>query len=197
MFFEVVFLLGAAHGFILALLLAGKKVNSLSNRILGSLIFVFSTDLAMASFLGFGLQSEYPHLIGLDFPITLLYGPLLYLYTKSLVTQAKSLRLRDWFHFLPFLLLLIYSIPFYLLPGSEKIALVSQSNGLEYGWEWITHFKVIFNICYLPFVVMMLLRYKNLLLAEDYSFEYNYQSIEVDKIAEGTILPFLSWKIEF
>lgn len=41
------------------------------------------------------------------------------------------------------------------------------------------------------------LQLKNLLMAEDYSYDYNYQTNKVDKIAEGTILPFLSWKIEF
>lgn len=170
MVFEVTFLLGAVHGIILAFLLAGKKVNSLSNRILGSLVFVFSTDLAMASFLGFDLQFEYPYLIGLDFPITLLYGPLLFLYTKSLVTQAKSLKPTDWIHFGPFLVMLFYTIPFYLLSGAEKIALVSQSSGLEYGWDWVAHVKVIFNICYLPFVVIMLMRYKRVLKDTQSSF---------------------------
>ena len=38
---------------------------------------------------------------------------------------------------------------------------------------------------------------KNVLMAKDYSFDYNYQTQQVDLIEEGTILPVLSWKAEF
>ncbi|MCG8373505.1 MAG: TonB-dependent receptor [Balneolales bacterium] len=41
------------------------------------------------------------------------------------------------------------------------------------------------------------LQIKNLLLSEDHSFEYNFLTNRVDQVNEGTILPFLSWKIEF
>ena len=41
------------------------------------------------------------------------------------------------------------------------------------------------------------LQIKNLLMAKDYTFDYNYQTEQVDVIEEGTILPFISWKIEF
>ena len=41
------------------------------------------------------------------------------------------------------------------------------------------------------------LQIKNLLMSQDKSFDYNHQTEQVDLIKEGTILPFLSWKIEF
>lgn len=42
-----------------------------------------------------------------------------------------------------------------------------------------------------------LLQIKNLFGARDYTFDYNYQTEQVDLIKEGTVLPILSWKIEF
>ncbi len=41
------------------------------------------------------------------------------------------------------------------------------------------------------------LQIKNLLAAKDQSFDYNFRTEQVDRIEEGTILPILSWKVEF
>ncbi|MEO1021581.1 MAG: TonB-dependent receptor [Bacteroidota bacterium] len=38
---------------------------------------------------------------------------------------------------------------------------------------------------------------KNVFLAQDYTFDYNFRTEQVDRIREGTILPILSWKVEF
>jgi len=42
-----------------------------------------------------------------------------------------------------------------------------------------------------------LLQIKNLLCAQDYTFDYNYKTERVELIKEGVILPILSWKVEF
>lgn len=41
------------------------------------------------------------------------------------------------------------------------------------------------------------LQVKNVLLAKDLSYDYNFQTNEVDLVKEGTPLPLLSYKIEF
>lgn len=171
MLFKTIFLLGAIHGLVLAVLLAGKKVNKLSNRILGVLMLVFSLDLGMAAFLGFGQPVEYTFLLGLDFPITMLYGPLIYLYSKTLMYGQHHLKRSDWIHLIPFILLLIYTIPFYMLSSTEKLDLLNEDGGLNYGPEFIIHIKVFFNIAYIPFISKEFLAYRRKLRA-------NYSSIE-------------------
>lgn len=44
---------------------------------------------------------------------------------------------------------------------------------------------------------VVLFQVKNLLSAKDKFFDYNQQTRQVDLIEEGTVLPVLSWKIEF
>ncbi|RNC79487.1 MAG: AraC family transcriptional regulator [Balneola sp.] len=161
MLFNAIFLLGAIHGLVLALLLASKKVNQLSNRIMGALMLVFSIDLAMASYLGFGAYQDFPHAIGLDYPITLLYGPLLYLYSKTLINAQTRMTPKDWSHLSAFGLLLIFSIPFYLLTGQEKIDSISAEGGLMYGSAFITHIKLGYNLIYIAFILRLVRDYKN------------------------------------
>lgn len=67
---EVIFLIGAVHGLILALVLAQKDLNRLPNQLLALLMAVFSIDLRMATFHSFGLHTLYPNLIGIDYPVT-------------------------------------------------------------------------------------------------------------------------------
>lgn len=160
MFFNTVFLLGAIHGFVLAIVLATKKVNRLSNRIMGGLMLVFSVDLAMASFIGFETHLQFPHLIGLDFAITLFYGPLLFLYTSTLISGQPKLSGKDYLNFTPFLLLLIYTLPFYLMSGEEKIESITMDTGLNYGPRLITDLKIGINLIYVAFALVLLVRYR-------------------------------------
>lgn len=128
---------------------------------MGALMLVFTIDLAMASFLGFESYNDFPHAIGLDFPITLLYGPLLYLYTKTLIQAQVRMTRKDWVHLSAFGLLLIYTIPFYLLSGDEKISSISSEGGLIYGPEFITHIKISFNLVYIGVILVLMHRFRN------------------------------------
>ena len=168
MLFNTIFLLGAIHGLFLSVLLASKKVNRVSNRLLVVLMLVFTIDLSMAAFLGYGLQFDYPFVLGIDYPVTLLYGPLLFLYTETLIRGADRITRKEWLHFIPFALLVIYMIPFYLMDGNEKLALLTEYGDLNYGWGWIPLFKLIFNLVYIPFVLRLIYKFR-IRLKENYS----------------------------
>lgn len=168
---SVIFFLGAVHGLMLTCLLFSKKVNQLSNRILAALMLVFTIDLAMAALLSVGLHQNYPHVIGLDFSITLLYGPLLYLYSETLIKGNERLTLAQKKHFIPFILLTLYFLPFYFNSGETKLNLLSETGELQYGSEWITHFKVVYSLAYLPFIIRDLYQYRKKIRA-------NYSTLE-------------------
>lgn len=160
MFFSIIFLVGAIHGVALSLLLVTKKVNQLSNRILGVLMFIFAIDLMMAAYQGLGLYQQYPHFIGLDYTITMLYGPLLYLYAETLIRGGKRLNKWEWAHFIPFLAFLMYSLPVYFSSADEKITLLDANGGLQYGPDFITHLKVGYNLIYIPFILRLLYSFR-------------------------------------
>lgn len=173
MIIEVVFLLGALHGFILALVLAQKKVNRLPNKLLALLMIVFSIDLGMAAFHSFGLHTSYPDLIGVDYSITLLYGPLLYLYVKTMRDGSTAIKRYDYLHFVPFIILLIYMIPFYMGTPTEKLAFTSNTQELSqtFGLGLINHLKVLHGLTYAGCLIFMLVSYRKKLKGSFSSIE--------------------------
>ena len=168
---SIIFLLGAVHGLMLTFLLVSKNVNQLSNRILAALMLVFTIDLAMAAFLSVGLHQSYPHVLGLDFSITLLYGPLLYLYSDTLIKGSERMSISQKKHFIPFILLTIYLVPFFFYSGESKLSLIDETGALQYGSAWITHFKVVYSLSYLPFIIFDLYAYRKKIRA-------NYSTLE-------------------
>ena len=117
-----VFLLAAAQGFSLALLLAGlKRGNRTANRFLISLLFVFSIGLVSAFLSVTYAYRRYPVLIGIEWPLAFLYGPLVYFYVKSLTGQAGQIHRGKLFaHAIPAILLYLYLIPVLLMDPATK-----------------------------------------------------------------------------
>ena len=74
----ILFLIGGAQGIFMTIALVTRKDNSLANRILSLLLFIFALNLLSRSLIGFGLYKQFPHLLWTDSSVTLLYGPLIY-----------------------------------------------------------------------------------------------------------------------
>ena len=158
----VVYLLGAAQGLFLAAVLASRPRNTVPNRLLAALVLVFSVDLAMAVYHASGFSTRHPALIGLDLPIALLYGPLLYLYVRTLTAERPGLRRMDAWHVAPFVGLVLFLLPFYLRPGAEKLALMRdptlafQTRALGV----ISPLKLLHGFVYLVLIVGLLRRHQ-------------------------------------
>ena len=56
-----------------------------------------------------------------------LYGPLFYFYLRQL-DKPRPINKIDFFHFFPFIMILIQNIKFYILPASQKIYLLTHNN---------------------------------------------------------------------
>ncbi|MEO0559554.1 MAG: helix-turn-helix transcriptional regulator [Bacteroidota bacterium] len=121
-----VFLIGAAQGLFLAVVLVSRPRNALPNRLLAALVLVFSVDLAMAVYHTSGMSTRYPVLIGTDMPISFLYGPLLYLYVRTLTSESHALHRSDAFHLVPFVAHAVFLLPFFLRPNAEKVMLMAD-----------------------------------------------------------------------
>lgn len=162
MIFAVIYLLGAIHGGILALVLAQKGENKLPNKILALMMVAFSIDLGMAALQLFGLLEQYTFLIGIDYPVTLLYGPLLYLYVKTMRDGRSILDQYDYLHFIPFCLLVLYMLPFYMEPGLTKINFLANAENIDspYNLDIINHFKIVHVLLYIGGVIYMINSYR-------------------------------------
>lgn len=114
-----IYVIGAAQGFVLAIALFRKKVNSQSNKILSIWIFLMAFDLAMKSiFLNNPKTPLLPAYTLIHF-FPYLYGSLFYLYAKTL-TQKYQLGLKDAIHFSGFIIMAGMNILWIINPWENQ-----------------------------------------------------------------------------
>jgi hypothetical protein len=119
-------IIGAAQGLFLAMLLATKHANSAANKLLAVAMIAFSVFLLEEVYYARGYYVASPHFIGLAKPLVFLFGPILYLYARAVSSGGEALSTRSLLHFLPFTVVTLYFLPFYLQDGPAKIAFLNR-----------------------------------------------------------------------
>lgn len=110
-------------------LLFQKTSRGVSNKLLGLLLF--AKALCITNFISFRLYDYtlefFPHLFYFGASFTILWGPLLYLYVKSLTETNFKLSEKDIVHFIPFLLHFIFvSYSFHLNSAEVKRSIIEN-----------------------------------------------------------------------
>ncbi len=123
---NVIVLLGAIQGVLLAGMLVTKRRNRTANRLLATAMLAFSIHLATTVYHAAGYVQVFPHLFGMAYPLPFLYGPLVYLYAVTAADRSRRFTRRDALHFVPFLATVIVGLPIYLMSGADKIAFFQQ-----------------------------------------------------------------------
>jgi AraC-like DNA-binding protein len=114
------------QGVMLVGALTAQRNNRTANRLLAALMAAFTVYLASGIYYETGLFREYPQYFGLSWPATWLFGPLLYLYAAAASDRAWRLGRRHLLHFLPAIAVLLIGLPFFLMSGTEKLALYDR-----------------------------------------------------------------------
>ncbi len=124
---SVVISVGIIHGFFLAsVFLFYKKGSRRAHRFMAALLATSSISIFYGLLMDTQLYLLWPHALRIGYPFQLLLGPFFYLYVKE-VSAAPSLSPRQRVpHFLPFIAAVLLLIPYYLLPGEEKIRLIRE-----------------------------------------------------------------------
>ena len=161
--FITIHFLGAVQCVFLAAILFNKKGDrSVASRVLAAVMMVFAIDLFSAVYHGSGYDQQFPHLIGVDAPFSFLYGPLFYLYARTLGNREKRFGRDDLWHVVPFLVYLLLLIPFYLQSGADKLQLIYGSTSSRWPiiFTAVTVVKVVHGIIYVGamFIVLRRLR---------------------------------------
>lgn len=121
-FVSIITLLGIVQGLFLGTLLVTRKSgNKKANKIFGIMFFNISINMLYYFFHTTNLFLEYPHFQKTTFPTTFLYGPLIYFYAKAQTDRSFKLGWKQLAHFIPFVLLIISNIPFYMQNAELKI----------------------------------------------------------------------------
>jgi AraC-like DNA-binding protein len=104
----------------------GKRT---SNRLLACFFFSICLNLLDVLLLNTGVYDSYPQFAGWGSCLPLLFGPLLYLYTRSVVYKDFSFDVKKWVHFIPFIFFFLLTESAYLMQsrGTQEAILKSIS----------------------------------------------------------------------
>ena len=140
-------------------LLYRKKENLFPNRILICLISVVVMHLGLVTLDVNGLFPVYPHLSRLSWLLPLLYGPLIFILTESIISPSCSFRPRLGLLFLPFVIYLLLLWPYFFSGTASKTAyLANESLVHQADFGWMNHLT---NYLHIGFVLAAIVRYRS------------------------------------
>src|SRR3990172_5336122 len=128
-FFTYLFLLAGVQGILLSIFLITKKNNHSANIVLAAGVAALSLDLFQAVYYMNEWYIVYPHLMGITYAFAFLFGPIFYLYAKIISEGDNSFHKNYYYHFIPFILVLLYTVPVLLSGGEEKIIFLNRMIG--------------------------------------------------------------------
>jgi AraC-like DNA-binding protein len=157
----MIFIIGISLAFFLEFLLISKKGKAKADIILAIWMFFIGLHLFLFYLQYSDLNSTYPVSIGLIFPLPLVHGPFLYFYVSTLTNQKPGNIYFQFIHFAPPFLMYLYLIHLYVLPASEKIAIM-KSAGAGYQLFSIVNLTLIIlsGIIYVAWTQILLLRHR-------------------------------------
>jgi AraC-like DNA-binding protein len=138
------------------------------------------------------LYSEYillfPHIFKTGLPLNFLIAPFSYLYVRAVLFNEKKIQKRDVIHLIPFVIVLINYIPFYLLPVNEKVTVIQDS--LNY---WPTTFK--YQAGFLPenFSILFRLILAIIYLVLQWDLILSYKKVNKESSIQIQISNVLKW----
>ena len=150
-------LVGAAQGVLLALALLGSKGgDKTANRLLAALTFTISIIVTGSVLLTSNYVFVYPHLGRIHHPFVFLAGPLLFLYLRELTSKGRRFERKDFLHFIPFALCLVYLLPYYLQSSKAKLQVLS-SEYLGSSGQWYFVRSSLFIVQFLVYLVLIVI----------------------------------------
>jgi AraC-like DNA-binding protein len=138
------------------------------------------------------LYSEYillfPHVFKTGLPLNFLIAPFSYLYVRAVLFNEKKFQKSDLIHLIPFVIVFINYIPFYLLPVNEKVTVIQ--NSLNY---WPDTFK--YQAGFLPenFSILFRLILAIIYLVLQWNLILSYKKVHKESSIQIQISNVLKW----
>ncbi len=125
-------LAGAIYGYILSLnLVVGKEGNQTARNLAATFVLVYSIHITEYVALMSGLIFHLPYLVGVTFPLLLLVGPVFLLYVEALNRPNFHYKRQHLLYVTPFLVWLVYFVPFYFESLSSKMDFINELASLQ------------------------------------------------------------------
>jgi AraC-like DNA-binding protein len=157
------------QGIFLTVLLLRARLNQPANRILGILLCLLSFHLILVGFDERDFFLAFPHLSRISWIIGSLYWPLLFLFVQHLTQTQPDKIWKSFWTFIPFVVLLMIMLPYYLQSSDEKLLLLrnfEESSKDDFGW--INQVVSVLHILFQGFIMLYYLRFEKT-LREEYS----------------------------
>jgi AraC-like DNA-binding protein len=163
-----------------------NAIKTFANYLLASYFIFCISCLSVYVLIIYGIIIDVPYLYKITAPINFLLPPIVYLYVRVMLFNKQKLKILDFLHIIPFLLVLINYLPFYLLPISNKKDIIQElfkdintSYKIQVGYlsEYIINiFRILQNLIYL------ILQWKLII-----TFNKQNKNIEVEKQINNVI----------
>ncbi|TAK35817.1 MAG: AraC family transcriptional regulator [Saprospiraceae bacterium] len=159
---SVILLLGAAQGiFFSMMLLALPEGNRQANRWLAALLASFSINIAGTALYDLHITPQVPHIALIHTPFAVLIGISTWFFVKNFTEKNFKMRWWHWAHLLPFLLNVLYFVPFYWLSALEKKDILEASYLKKPDtWVWSFNAANLVNAVYVVLTVALILRHE-------------------------------------
>lgn len=137
-----------------------KKANKYAKIFIASFVgahslFVLEFVLYMTNY-----QYQFPHTYRMSAAAALMFGPLLFFYFKS-ITEEFKFRIIYLLHFLPTLFLLMFLLPMYTAPSSEKVRMMLNIHIDYKTYDTVIFISKIVSLIIYTFFIGKLLSNKN------------------------------------
>ncbi len=163
-----------------------NAIKTFANYLLASYFIFCISCLSVYVLILYGFIIDVPYLYKITAPINFLPPPIVYLYVRVMLFNKQKLNFLDFLHIIPFLLVFINYLPFYLLPISNKKDIIQEllkdintSYKIQLGYisEYIVNiFRILQNFIYLIFQWKLVI-----------TFNKQNKNIEVEKQINNVI----------
>jgi AraC-like DNA-binding protein len=163
-----------------------NAIKTFANYLLASYFIFCISCLSVYVLILYGFIIDVPNLYKITAPINFLLPPIVYLYVRVMLFNKQKLNFLDFLHIIPFLLVFINYLPFYLLPISNKKDIIQEllkdintSYKIQLGYisEYIVNiFRILQNFIYLIFQWKLVI-----------TFNKQNKNIEVEKQINNVI----------
>jgi AraC-like DNA-binding protein len=163
-----------------------NAIKTFANYLLACYFIFCISCLSVYVLVLYGWIIDVPYLYKTSAPINFLLPPLTYLYVRVTLFNKQKLDRLDIFHIIPFLIVAINYLPFYLLPISEKKYIVndlvkdlntSYTNQVGYLSEYVINVFRIFQV-----LIYLIFQWKLII-----TFNKQNKNIEIEKQIQNVI----------
>ena len=175
---QYLFVVCGAFSALFCLLSFSRKNKSLEHWFLGTIFLLVTVNCLFVFAFTISAESYYePIFSELNYAIPLLYGPLLWFYTKAMTIKDYRLNRWDYLHFVPFFIFFLII----LVPVFSSYTLPTQT---QLGYPLI---KLVTAPFYL-FAVIRIIREYHKKFLEEYSYEQEVNLLWMNWIVTGAVI---------